>query len=889
MFRTPSCLRHAVCGSLGIAILSSVAYAQTPREAWQSFTKDHGPNWTVDWNPATETPRAIYGPGLEIAGSASTLAEARRRANRTLADHAALLGRGASTFVEASAAKMGHVWAFVYRQEFSGLEVIGGRADVRVHETGGISMFGSTAFALTADFDVQPAITKSTARIAAYNAHGGKAPVAPVAVDEVRLVVWGDVFAAAKSEPHLAWEVHVEASTKITGRSYVDAKTGVELRYESDYHECGLACSHASHSPIGISVASAAPQPNPFGFAPVTGKVVAWTNTGLRPTDPLTLVPMENIRVQVIGGNTGYTDANGDFNIAHTGTTAVQVDVQFVGTHVRAVNPQRGTRMSTQVTATPGTPVTITIYSASAIEDDRAQSTGYWCADDVNTWLTSVIGTLPTLIDGVTVNTSLPQSCNAFFRSNDNSINFYNLAGSCNMTCYTTVVYHEWGHAIDNAYGGISQTDGLSEGWGDLVATYRTGQPIVGDAFFLSGGSIRTALNTFTYPAGGEVHQQGQTWMGFAWDVRENLRNRKGSAGVTIAEKIVLSTLAGNARNQPDAVREVFLADDDDNNLDNGTPNYLDLEAAAKKRALPYPQKKYTDPGSYTTYGTGCLGTGSVPTTCASLNTNGSLLGSQGYPGVRYMLEVTAGAALQVQGFSILQASRTSGNVTVPTYLYSANASGQPDQVLATGSMTVGSASGLYDTRLNQVVSIASGQKFFIGFQNANPTITVGTLSSGTIVPYWRNNGTGNSWVQFTTRPWAYQILCATTGGAVPALSHSGSPVVGVSFSVDLAAAATSVPAVLVLGASNTSWNSITLPLDLTAAGAKGCSLVASADFMLPLLTSTSGAAVITINVPNDPTLYKAQFYNQFIVADPKANSLGFAFSNGGAATLGKQ
>ena len=52
---------------------------------------------------------------------------------------------------------------------------------------------------------------------------------------------------------------------------------------------------------------------------------------------------------------------------------------------------------------------------------------------------------------------------------------------------------------------------------------------------------------------------------------------------------------------------------------------------------------------------------------------------------------------------------------------------------------------------------------------------------------------------------------------------------------------------------------------------------------------STSGAAVITINVPNDPTLYKAQFYNQFIVADPKANSLGFAFSNGGAATLGKQ
>ena len=46
-----------------------------------------------------------------------------------------------------------------------------------------------------------------------------------------------------------------------------------------------------------------------------------------------------------------------------------------------------------------------------------------------------------------------------------------------------------------------------------------------------------------------------------------------------------------DATNQPDAVREVFLLDDDDGDLNNGTPNYDDLVRAAVKRKLPYPAR----------------------------------------------------------------------------------------------------------------------------------------------------------------------------------------------------------------------------------------------------------------------------------------------------------
>lgn len=899
--------------AVALATLCSPALTQdSPRDAWRAFIRDHGASWTVEWTPATGTPSAIFGRGLDLPGAAPTIEEARRRAIATLDTYAQLMGRGSSTFVERIGARMANVWSFVYDQNFRGLQVIGGRADVRVHKTGGISLFGSTAFPSAADFSIVPIVSKADARTAAHAERDVEAPVGPLDAEDARLVIWGDVAASERSDARLAWEVRVAASAKLVGRSYVDAKTGKVLRYVSDYHECHLGCSHSSLSsarsrllkarelkararkariakaPV-VRVKHGLPMPGPRALVPVTGRVQGWTNRGLRPLDALSLTPMSNIRVQVAGGNSGFTDANGNFSIPHSGTAPVGVTVTFVGRHVRSVNPSRGTRMNTTVQVTPGTPATITIYTPSAGEDDRAQITGYWGTDDIHKWLTAINGTLPSSINGVTVNTSLPRSCNAFFSGGANSINFYNRGGSCNMTCYSTVIYHEWGHAIDFAYGGISQTDGLSEGWGDICAIYRTGQPVVGDAFRTSGGAIRTALNTRTYPAGGGVHQQGQTWMGFAWDVRQNLRTRKGAAGVAIAERIVMTTLAANARNQPAAVREVFIADDDDNNLDNGTPNYVDLEAAAKKRTLPFPQKKFTDPGRYTSFGAGCRGTGSVSASCLSLNTTGSLRGSSGFTGVRYMLEIVAPRNLVVEGFEIRQSSRRSGSVTIPTFLYNATQAGQPGTALATGTMSVASAAALYSTRLNRPVSIAQGQRFFIGFQNPNPTITVGTLTSGTTVPYWRNNGSGGSWVRFTTRPWGYRVLCSTAGGAIPTLANTGTPVVGVPFSIDLGQAAASVPAALFVGSSDKLWNTVPLPLDLTAAGAQGCSVLTSVDFLLPVVTNSAGAAKLTIPVPNDLRLHTARFFNQFVVIDTKANALGVALSNGGAGVIGKQ
>jgi hypothetical protein len=79
--------------------------------------------------------------------------------------------------------------------------------------------------------------------------------------------------------------------------------------------------------------------------------------------------------------------------------------------------------------------------------------------------------------------------------------------------------------------------------------------------------------------------------MGFAWRFRDLLANSMTrSQAKTISNDVFLGTIVANATNQIDATLEVFLADDDDGILNNGTPHYSQLQLAAAIHALPVPQ-----------------------------------------------------------------------------------------------------------------------------------------------------------------------------------------------------------------------------------------------------------------------------------------------------------
>ncbi|HLQ39178.1 MAG TPA: hypothetical protein VK348_15315, partial [Planctomycetota bacterium] len=158
-------------------------------------------------------------------------------------------------------------------------------------------------------------------------------------------------------------------------------------------------------------------------------------------------------------------------------------------------------------------------------------------------------------------------------------------------TASSSVVAHEWGHGVDERYGGLSQIDGLSEGWGDICSEYLLDNPIIGPGFFTTGAGIRTGLNTAQFPvSSGDPHAQGETFMGFAWLYRENLRTAFGTTlAIAISNADVLGSIPANAQNQTDAIIAVFVADDDDGNLANGVPHYNQLVPACQAHNLPFP------------------------------------------------------------------------------------------------------------------------------------------------------------------------------------------------------------------------------------------------------------------------------------------------------------
>ena len=563
--------------------------------AWRQFVEQSGGQWISQWNRASGTPSAIWGSGLPLSDwRGNTQVEARRQANNLLVRQSDLLGTGQSEFREAIASRIGSNWSFVFNQYYQGLKVEGGRADVRVHMTGKVSMFGAVAFAIPAGFSTTPAIDELTATWTAWQALGMTPPAVRQPNDKrtPRLVIAGNANASKQETVVLAWEIPVSAvdaeGRGPIGRYLVDAQTGRVVRYENDKHECGdPSCAV---QPRGFERSGGENASQPTAALPVvSGTVRGWTRMGVGANSALQNVPLAGVEINVPGVGVVVTDANGNFS-ANVNTTT-NVSVVLDGTRMQTIVGANAPTVN--ATLTPGVPANIQFLSAAATPEDAAHTSTYYWTHATNEFLRSLLGNTPELAtaDNVLPTVNIASTCNAYYTGN--TINFYATGGSCNNTAFSSVVAHEWGHGIDERYGGISQTNGLSESLGDICSMYLLDNPTIGDNFFTNGGFIRTGTNTRQYPTGSGVPAQGEAFMGFAWKLRERMATTLGSraAAITLTNDIVLGAIPADATNARDAVREVFLADDNDGNLTNGTPNSADLLWACQQHSLPDPSQ----------------------------------------------------------------------------------------------------------------------------------------------------------------------------------------------------------------------------------------------------------------------------------------------------------
>lgn len=145
-----------------------------------------------------------------------------------------------------------------------------------------------------------------------------------------------------------------------------------------------------------------------------------------------------------------------------------------------------------------------------------------------------------------------------------------------------TVLYHEYGHSINMLlYQELGQQEGMingaaNEGIGDITAAFMVDDPRVGYGAYTADPNqiIRSCKNNFKYPQDimGEVHHDGQILSGALWDLRE-LTDLETARNLAHFARYGLPDDAENDVCFSEWLIEVLVADDDDGDLTNGTPN----------------------------------------------------------------------------------------------------------------------------------------------------------------------------------------------------------------------------------------------------------------------------------------------------------------------------
>lgn len=193
----------------------------------------------------------------------------------------------------------------------------------------------------------------------------------------------------------------------------------------------------------------------------------------------------------------------------------------------------------------------------------------------------------PTWFDEPLVaNTNLNSSCNAHW--DGRTINLYSGSARCaNTGLISDVIYHEWGHGLDANTGGI-QDSAFSEGIGDIISLLITRSHLLGIGFMVADGSpVRDLAPNKVYPRDqGEVHDEGLIIGSTFWDLYEALRKKySDDRAIDFLSQYILKGIY-TARTYLDMYDAMLVIDDDDDNLENATPNTCLMNEVFAKHGL---------------------------------------------------------------------------------------------------------------------------------------------------------------------------------------------------------------------------------------------------------------------------------------------------------------
>ena len=305
------------------------------------------------------------------------------------------------------------------------------------------------------------------------------------------------------------------------------------------------------------------------------------------PFDPISTVGLPYLKVEA-GGSTYYSDSAGFIGISSIGTASFPL----IGKYVKVLDRSRNDTIPNFVLDLTKTRRALHYTGKDGIDDQHLGA--YYHTNIIHDHMSSFLGPVTGLDSAISAVVKRSDgSCNAFYRGTENSINFYTTSNGCNsLAKVADVVYHEYGHAINrNRYGGDGQrmiNGGMNEGYADVWAISLTKELKLGVGFSITNRerTVRrydTLPKVFPQDYVGQNHGDGEiiagAWVDLAQKIGYDKMMRRFSA--TFSAKPVpdgpSSSRFIQGRIYRDVLLEALIADDDDANLSNGTPNGRDI------------------------------------------------------------------------------------------------------------------------------------------------------------------------------------------------------------------------------------------------------------------------------------------------------------------------